>query len=84
MELVKVDQKWRIQIPKKFRKRLKIKPRHSLSVQMSDEQLILGKPKGITEKTDPVLRDMVKRPLRSKMKVTDELLKELKDEAWTA
>ena len=84
MELVKVDSKGRIQIPKKFRAAMRLKPKSTILMGMSSGRLFLERAASISEENDPVLNDMVNHPLRSKVRVTKELLEKLKDEDWTA
>lgn len=84
MEQVKMDQKGRIQIPKKFRKRLKLRPRQKLTIGISVNGLVLNKSEQISEESDEVLNDMINRPLRLKgIKLTKRLLDKLEEEAWS-
>ncbi len=80
--LVKVDQKGRFQIPKEFRKRLKLKKRQRLGVSMKGNKIIIEQPRDSMVEDDPVLRGMIDNPLHSKVKVTRELLEKLTDEQW--
>lgn len=83
MPVVRMDEKGRIQLPSEVRKQWHLKPRQPLIVEMERDTLLIKKSQKLDHKTDPLLRDILVKPGRSKMKVTKALLKRLEDEAWT-
>ncbi len=83
MPVVKLDEKGRIQLPKTFRKELHLRPRQPLVVKKQGELLTVSKVTKVSPNEDPLLRDIILNPLKSKKKVTKELLEELKDEMWS-
>jgi AbrB family looped-hinge helix DNA binding protein len=83
MEVLKMDQKGRIQLPKRVRKLLKLKPKEVFLVEIEGNEIRLSKPSKIDVENDNVLKDMVKRPLHLKgVKLTKGFLNSLEDEAW--
>ncbi|MDE1855574.1 MAG: AbrB/MazE/SpoVT family DNA-binding domain-containing protein [Candidatus Micrarchaeota archaeon] len=82
--LVKMDQKWRIRIPKKVRKALKLQNKQPVEIEIEGSGARISSPsKERIIETDPVLRDMIERPLKSKIKITRELLEKLEEEQWS-
>ncbi len=82
MTLVKLDQKMRIRLPKKVSQRLRLRTRESLDVKIVDSRILITRPKKIDSGNDPVLRDMIERPMHSKIKVTRELLEKWEEELY--
>ena len=80
--LVKVDQKMRIRLPKRVSEALKLKGKETLDIEVKGEEIRLTKPKKIDLSNDPVLRDMIERPMHSKIKITSRLLEKWKEEMW--
>lgn len=83
MPIVKMDEKGRIQLPHEVRDAWKLRPRQPLSVRMEGETVSVTKVAKPTPDTDPVLRDILLHPLRSKRKVTKALLDKLEEEQWS-
>lgn len=84
METLTVDQKGRVQLTKKIRRILKLKPRQPLVAKISEAGLNLSKPSAVPTDDDPVLMDMKERPLHlKKAKLTRKLLDSLEEEAWS-
>ncbi len=83
MPVVKVDEKGRIQLPKGLRHELGIKARQSLVVQRQGELLTISRVGKVNAKEDPLLKDIILRPVRTKVKVTKELLDKLEQEQWS-
>ncbi|MBI2971545.1 MAG: AbrB/MazE/SpoVT family DNA-binding domain-containing protein [Candidatus Aenigmarchaeota archaeon] len=77
-----MDEKGRIQLPPALRKSWHLKPRQSLELEVQTEAAVLRKARKPDPKTDPVLRDIMLRPGKSRMKVTRALLRKLENEAW--
>lgn len=84
MPIVKMDEKGRIQIPQEVREEWKLKPKQALVVKVKKDSISVTKLKKPTPETDPLLRDIMVRPLRTKKKLTKKLLDKLEEEAWTA
>ncbi len=82
MELVKIDEKMRIRIPARVRKRLGIKKKTVLGLTLEGDKIIITRPVGTGPENDPILKDMIERPLHSDVKITSEILERLEEEAW--
>ncbi len=83
MLIVKMDEKGRIQLPHEVRQAWRLKPRQPLLINISGDSLSVRKLKKLTPKSDPLLRDMIERPLRLKgVMLTKKLLDKIEDEAW--
>ncbi len=82
MELIKVDQKMRVRLPKKVSDELKLKGKDILELEVKGGEIRITKPRSANLSSDPVIRDMVERPMRPKVKVTSELLEKFKEEMW--
>ncbi|HVC58130.1 MAG TPA: AbrB/MazE/SpoVT family DNA-binding domain-containing protein [Candidatus Acidoferrales bacterium] len=82
MVMVKLDQKMRIRLPKRVSKELGLKGRESLEMTVKDGKIELSMPKKGNLSGSLVLRDMVERPMHSKIKITSELLEKWEDEMW--
>lgn len=81
MVLTKMDQKWRVQIPKKIRKRLGLKSRQIFSVDVERGEIVLKKPAKASPRTDPLLRDIIERPFHKKgLVVTRDMINRIKEE----
>lgn len=80
---VKIDQKMRIKLPKDVNKRLKLKKKDVLNLELKDNEIHLSKPKKFDMKSDPVITDMIERPMHSKIKVTNKLFEKWEDELWS-
>ncbi|MFQ5878784.1 MAG: AbrB/MazE/SpoVT family DNA-binding domain-containing protein [Dehalococcoidia bacterium] len=83
MPAVKMDEKGRIQLPIEVRKAWKLKPRQTLLVEMKQDTVSVRRVKRLDPETDPLLRDILLRPLRSKVKITTALLEKLEEEQWS-
>ena len=84
MPLVKIDKKGRIQLPRIVRKAWNLRPRQALDVEIHKSTLIVRKSRKLDPRTDPLLRDILINPGRSKVKATKKLLEKLEEEAWTS
>ena len=84
MPVLKTDEKGRIQLPREMRKAWNLKPRQSVFVEIKQNSMVLTKAKRLEPQTDPLLKDIVLNPLKSKVKVTKKLLERLEDEQWSA
>ncbi|MDE1833441.1 MAG: AbrB/MazE/SpoVT family DNA-binding domain-containing protein [Candidatus Micrarchaeota archaeon] len=82
MALVKLDQKMRIRLPKRVSKELGLKARESLDVTVREGKIQISRPKARDLRGSLVLRDMIERPMHTKMKITSELLEKWEDEMW--
>ena len=79
-----MDEKGRIQLPQDLRDQWRLKPRQALIVEASGDAIAVRKANKLDPKTDPVLHDIFIQPARTKVKVTSKLLREIKDEQWSA
>lgn len=84
MPVVKLDEKGRIQLPTELRKELHLKAREPLLVRKHGEMLTVSRIKKPDPKEDPLLRDIISHPLKSKVKVTKDLLDKLEEEQWSS
>ncbi len=82
MPIVTVDRKGRIQLPSELRRQWRLKPREPLLVRISRDSACVTKVPKATPETDPLLRDLLLRPLRAKKALTREELEKAKDEMW--
>lgn len=83
MPVVRLDEKGRIQIPREVREAWRLKPKQPMLVSVARDSLSVTKLSKPTPETDPLLRDILKRPLRlKKVKLTKRLLDRLEDEVW--
>lgn len=80
MPIVKIDKKGRIQLPRVVRKAWNLKPRQALDLEIHRSTLLVRKSRKLDPKTDPLLRDILINPARSKVKVTKKLLNKLEEE----
>lgn len=80
--IVKMDQKGRIHLSNKVRKSLKIRPRQLLTIEVKGDVAIVRRAVKLKESEDRLLRDL-NNPLHTKVKVTSELLRKMKDELWS-
>lgn len=83
MPIVKMDDRGRIQVPKELRKELRLRAREPLVVRREGEELRLTKAKELDPAKDPLLRDILLHPLKSKVKITKKLLDKLEEEQWS-
>ncbi len=83
MPVVKVDEKGRIQLPKVMRHELRLKPRQPMIVQKQGDIIMVSKVGKMNAEEDPLLRDIVSHPLRSKVRITKKLLDKLEQEQWS-
>lgn len=81
--LIKMDEKGRIQIPTKFRRIFKMKPKDMVSMELRDDSLLLKKVSNTDLYKTKMFLDMVVNPGRTKVKVTKKLLDRMDDELWT-
>lgn len=82
MPVVKIDKKGRIQLPRVVRRTWNLRPKQSLDVEIHKSTLVVRKSRKLDSRTDPLLRDILISPGRSKVKVTKKLLEKLEEEAW--
>jgi len=82
MALIRVDQKMRVRLPKHVSKKFKLKSKEILDVEIKGDEIHLSRPKNFEINSDPVIRDMVERPMHSKIKITGKLLEKWKEEMW--
>ncbi len=82
MMRVKADQKSRIRLPKDAREKFKLKDKEVLYMEVTEDEIRIVRPKKIDTSNDLILRDMIERPMRSKIKITSELLEKWEDEMW--
>jgi bifunctional DNA-binding transcriptional regulator/antitoxin component of YhaV-PrlF toxin-antitoxin module len=83
MTLVTVDQKMRIRLPKAASKRFKLKAKEPLNVEVKENEIRITRPLKIDFSKDPMFRDMIERPMRTKIKVTTELLEKWQEEMYS-
>lgn len=83
MAIVKMDEKGRIQLPHEVRDAWKLRAKQQLVVTLEGDRASVKKLAKPTPETDPLLRDILLRPLRSKRKVTKALLDKLEEEQWS-
>ncbi|MBI3413387.1 MAG: AbrB/MazE/SpoVT family DNA-binding domain-containing protein [Candidatus Aenigmarchaeota archaeon] len=83
MAIVKMDEKGRIQVPSGLRAELKLKVRQPLLVTRQGEGIVVKKVSRVEPMQDPLLRDFILRPLKSKVKVTKKLLDQMEEEQWS-
>ena len=81
--IVKIDEKGRIQLPREFRTGLKLRPRQSLMIRQQDDEILVSKVRKRDPSKDPLLNDIMLRPLKSKVRITKTLLNKLKKEQWS-
>jgi hypothetical protein len=62
---------------------LKLKPKQPLVVTLEAGRVSVLKAGRPTPETDPLLRDILINPLRSKTKLTKALLDKLEEEQWS-
>ncbi len=84
MPVLKIDEKGRIQLPREMRRAWRLKPRQPVFVEIKQNAMVLTKAKKLEPRTDPLLKDIVSNPLRSKAKITKKLLERLENERWSA
>ncbi len=84
MELLKMDQKGRIQISKRVRRLLKIRSGQAFMIKIEGNEMRLSKPSKQALENDIVLKDMIERPLHLKkgVKLTKKLLDSLEEGTW--
>ena len=83
MTLVKVDQKMRVRLPRRISRKLKLKSKEALEIDVKGDEIRLKRPKKFDIKNSPILRDMIERPMHSKIKITSELLEKWEDEMYS-
>lgn len=83
MAIVKMDEKGRIQLPHEVREEWRLRPKQPLIMEINGDRISLKKARNVDPASDPLLRDILTSPGRSKVKVTRRLLRSLKDEAWS-
>ena len=84
MVMARLDQKMRIRLPKSISKKLRLRGRETLDISEKNGEIRIIKPKKISTENDPILRDMIERPMHSKIKITSELLEKWEDEQWSS
>lgn len=81
--LVKMDEKGRVQIPTDMRRRLRLKAKELIFIEVKNNSALLRKAKKRDPSKDKVLRDIFLNPGHSKVKITTALLNSMKEEVWT-
>ena len=82
-EQVLIDAKGRISLPYKFRKKLHLKARQAVAIEVSGDKLIVEKQHKLTPENDKLLYDIMVKPGHSKVRLTKALLEKMKDELWS-
>ncbi|HUC38522.1 MAG TPA: AbrB/MazE/SpoVT family DNA-binding domain-containing protein [Candidatus Acidoferrum sp.] len=82
MTLVKVDQKMRIRFPKKISKMLHLKGKEMLEMEVREGEIRIMRPKEADMSSFPLLKDMIENPLRSKVRITSEMLERVEEEMY--
>ncbi|MDE1857184.1 MAG: AbrB/MazE/SpoVT family DNA-binding domain-containing protein [Candidatus Micrarchaeota archaeon] len=83
MAVVRVDQKMRIRLPKRISGKLRLKAKEALNIEEKNGEIRISKLKdNLSESL--VLRDMIERPMHTKMKITSELLDKWEEEMWSS
>ncbi len=80
--LVKLDKKWRIRLPKKAREAMGLTGKEMLEVDLEDGKLLIMKPSKKLQRLSPFMRDIIERPLKTKMVITTEMINKAKRERW--
>lgn len=84
MVIVRIDEKGRIHLPKSVRESLHLKVKQPIHIGIRRGEVILKKPRSGALASDPLLKDMIERPLKLKgIKLTKKLLKRLEEEQWS-
>ncbi len=79
-----MDEKGRIQLPQGLRTELRLRPSQYLIVRKEGEEILVGKIRKIDPLKDPLLRDIIVNPLKSKVRVTKKLLDKLEEDQWSS
>ena len=82
MPIVTMDEKGRVQLPREVRNEWHLRPKQSLIVEIREGEISLKRVNVSGSTRDPLLRDILVKPGRSKVKVTGKLLRKLEAEAW--
>ncbi len=80
--LVKVDDKWRIRLPKRARDAMKLTGRELLEMDLEDGKILIKRPSGKLNLKSPFMRDIIERPIKTDFVVTLEMINKLRDEVW--
>ncbi len=80
-QIAKVDEKGRVQIPRKVRESIRLSPRERVVVQVRDDGIFISKASKKKPETDKLLSDL-NHPGHSKVRVTRKLLENLEKELW--
>lgn len=83
MPIVKMDRKGRIQLPSRVRREWNLRPRQPLMLSIRAHEMSVSKIAKAAPKSDPLLRDILEKPIRSKRQVTREMLEKIQDEMWS-
>lgn len=83
MQILKIDKKWRVMLPRRLRMQAGLPRSGHLEVQARPGTIIMRvvRPRRSTAGTDPVLRDL-NNPLKAKKHLSRRDLEKLKDEMW--
>ena len=81
--LVRMDEKGRVQIPKKIRSMMKLKARQPIFMELKDNVVVFSRAVRPDASKDKLLKDILIKPGHSKIRLTRKLLDRLKEEAWT-
>ena len=78
--VVKIDEKGRILIPKRIRKRLETNHKQRLVILLEDDKSIIAKKRTLDSQTNPLLYDIMINPGHVKVSVTSKLPNKMKEE----
>lgn len=83
MEVVKIDKKWRVMLPKRLRARAGIPRNAHLEVRARPGTLVMNviRPKKRPLESDPLIQ-LLRKPISVKKRVTREELERIEDEMW--
>jgi antitoxin component of MazEF toxin-antitoxin module len=79
-----MDQKMRVRIPKHISRRMGLKGSETLNIDITEGEIRISKPRKMDASNDPILRDMIERPMHSKIKITGKLLEKWEKEMWSS
>ena len=86
MPVVKIDEKGRIQLPRELRNELHLRPKQPVVVRKQGDVLTvsrMSKSVRMDSKEDPLLRDIIHRPLKSGKRITTEILENMETDQWS-
>ena len=84
MATARLDQKMRIRLPKSISKKLKLRAREAVNIEEKGGEIRITRLKKTSLEGNLVLKDMIERPIHSKIKITSELLEKWEEELWSS